>query len=393
MRLAAHARRSSPALACSGRARVGPGDRRRGQIHAGAVAAREGRRCARRWVGAGPAGGVVRPSGRSRVAAARGHVGACAALVRADERVGHSVAEQTAQERRGAAAGAAGEDRGARAARAPSLRAAARRDALRAREDLIPSRYRDHAYQEIPLPLPGERATISCPHSYPLFYEPLGLGEGHRFLEVGVGSGYGTALAREVVGPEGLVVAIDLDATTLAFARKNLERAGYTDVVLVHGDGGLGYAEHAAYDRICVTAACPDVPPPLIDQLAARSRLIAPVTEGERQLLTLLEKTRTAFGARSSPTCCTCRCGDATASEAIRTPEPAIEAAASSTRGGNAGHARFAAAGKSSGRPDGEPSAPASPTRPGASRLAPHTLEDRPERAPAGLGDDDRFRR
>jgi SAM-dependent methyltransferase len=89
-----------------------------------------------------------------------------------------------------------------------------------AREDFIPSRHRDHAYEEIPLPLPGERATISCPHSYPLFYEPLGLGEGHRFLEVGVGSAYRTALAREVVGPEGLVVAIDLDAATLAFARE-----------------------------------------------------------------------------------------------------------------------------------------------------------------------------
>jgi protein-L-isoaspartate(D-aspartate) O-methyltransferase len=160
-----------------------------------------------------------------------------------------------------------------------------------AREDFIPSRYRDHAYEEIPLPLPGERATISCPHSYPLFYEPLGLGEGHRFLEVGVGSGYGTSLAREVVGPEGLVVAIDIDATTLAFARENLERAGYTDVVLVHGDGGLGYPEYAPYDRICVTAACPDVPPPLIDQLAARGRLIAPVLEGTYQRLTLIDKT------------------------------------------------------------------------------------------------------
>ena len=105
------------------------------------------------------------------------------------------------------------------------------------REEFIPSRYRDHAYEEIPLPLPGERATISCPHSYPLFYEPLALGEGHRFLEVGVGSGYGTSLAREVVGSEGLVVAIDIDATTLDFARENLNRAGYTDVVLVHGDG------------------------------------------------------------------------------------------------------------------------------------------------------------
>jgi protein-L-isoaspartate(D-aspartate) O-methyltransferase len=159
------------------------------------------------------------------------------------------------------------------------------------REDFIPSPYRDHAYEEVPLPLPGESATISCPHSYPLFYEPLGLEEGHRFLEVGVGSGYGTSLAREVVGGEGLVVAVDIDAATLAFARENLQRAGYTDVVLVHGDGGLGYPEHAPYDRICVTAACPDVPPPLIEQLAARGRLIAPVLDGRRQRLTLLENT------------------------------------------------------------------------------------------------------
>jgi protein-L-isoaspartate(D-aspartate) O-methyltransferase len=158
------------------------------------------------------------------------------------------------------------------------------------REDFIPSRYRDHAYEEIPLPLPGERATISCPHSYPLFYEPLHLAEGDRFLEVGVGSGYGTALAREVVGRAGLVVSIEIDALTLAFARENLERAGCIDVVLVHGDGGLGDPEHAPYDRICVTAACPDVPPPLIKQLAVRGRLIVPVIEGSRQRLTLVEK-------------------------------------------------------------------------------------------------------
>jgi protein-L-isoaspartate(D-aspartate) O-methyltransferase len=159
------------------------------------------------------------------------------------------------------------------------------------REDFIPAPYRDHAYEEVPLPLPGERATISCPHSYPLFYEPLALQEGHRFLEVGVGSGYGTSLAREVVGSEGLVVAIEIDAATLAFARKNLDRASYTDIVLIHGDGGLGHAERAPYDRICVTAACPGVPSPLIEQLATPGRLIAPVVEGVRQRLTLIEKT------------------------------------------------------------------------------------------------------
>ena len=77
----------------------------------------------------------------------------------------------------------------------------------------------------------------------------------------------------------------------LAFACESLERAGYSDVVLIHGDGGLGDPEHAPYDRICVTAACPDVPAPLIEHLATPGRLIAPVLEGRRQRLTLLEKT------------------------------------------------------------------------------------------------------
>lgn len=177
--------------------------------------------------------------------------------------------------------------------RAGLLRSAGLRRAMSTvrREDFIPAPYRDHAYEEVPLPLPGERATISCPHSYPLFYEPLGLDHGHRFLEVGVGSGYGTALAREVVGPEGLAVAVEIDTATLAFARENLRQAGYDDVVLVHGDGGLGCPEHAPYDRICVTAACLEVPPPLVQQLAATGRLIAPVFEGRRQRLTLLDKT------------------------------------------------------------------------------------------------------
>ena len=158
------------------------------------------------------------------------------------------------------------------------------------REDFIPPRYRDYAYQEVPLPLPGARATISCPHSYPLFYEPLGLDAGHRFMEIGLGSGYGAAVAREVVGPTGLVVSIEIDPVTYAFGKANLERAGYTDVLVVLGDGGLGYSECAPYDRICITAACGEVPAPLLEQLRVGGKLIAPIEEQGLQNLTLLEK-------------------------------------------------------------------------------------------------------
>ncbi len=158
------------------------------------------------------------------------------------------------------------------------------------REDFIPQGYRDYAYEEVPLPLPGENATISCPHSYPLFYEPLGLANGHRFLEIGLGSGYGTAIAREVVGAEGLVVAMEIDKQTFKFAKKNLARAGYTDLVLVHEDGGLGYPALSSYDRIAVTAACPKIPAPLIEQLCEGGKVIAPVIKGDTQELVLIEK-------------------------------------------------------------------------------------------------------
>lgn len=158
------------------------------------------------------------------------------------------------------------------------------------REDFIPRDYRDYAYLEVPLPLPGENATISCPHSYPLFYEPLGVDKGHKFLEVGLGSGYGAAIAREIVGPDGLVVAVEIDRLTFDFAKRNLANANYTDIVLVREDEGLGYQELAPYDRISVTAACMEIPPPLIAQLNVGGRLIAPVLVNGIQELVLLEK-------------------------------------------------------------------------------------------------------
>jgi protein-L-isoaspartate(D-aspartate) O-methyltransferase len=140
------------------------------------------------------------------------------------------------------------------------------------------------------LPLPRTAASISCPHSYPLFYEPLGLGLGHRFLEIGTGSGYGAAVAREVVGDSGQVTSIEIDPLTYAFARQNLERAGYADIVLVLGDGGLGYAPRAPYDRIAVTAACAEIPPPLVAQLTLGGQIIAPLVEDGLQKLTIITK-------------------------------------------------------------------------------------------------------
>lgn len=158
------------------------------------------------------------------------------------------------------------------------------------REEFIPEMYRDYAYLEVPLPLPGCDATISCPHSYPLFYEALGLKAGDRFLEVGAGSGYGAALAREIVGMKGKVITVEINKETYEFASSNLRKLGYEDILIFHGDGSLGYNREAPYDKICVTAACPKIPEPLIAQLKELGKLVTPVGNRYSQDLILLEK-------------------------------------------------------------------------------------------------------
>ncbi len=161
------------------------------------------------------------------------------------------------------------------------------------REDFVPEMYKDYTYLEVPLPLPGSNATISCPHSYPLFYEALKLGEGDKFLEVGAGSGYGAALAKEIVGNSGKVVTIEIDRETYKFAKRNAERSGYREGLLVLGDGSLGYAGEAPYEKICITASCPKIPDSLLGQLKAGGKLITPIGRPELvQDLVLLEKRR-----------------------------------------------------------------------------------------------------
>lgn len=166
------------------------------------------------------------------------------------------------------------------------------------REEFVPEEYKDYAYYgttfdlEVPLPIPGKEATISCPHSYPLFYEALELKEKEKFLEIGAGSGYGAALAREIVGSKGKVVSIEIDEETYKFARQNLEEFGYNDILLILGDGSLGYEKEAPYDKIAVTAACPEIPSPLIEQLKSGGKLISAVVSSyfEDQDLILFEK-------------------------------------------------------------------------------------------------------
>ena len=162
------------------------------------------------------------------------------------------------------------------------------------REAFMESSYASYAYVDKPFPIPGDGGqTISAPYMYPIFYEPLSLKEGDRVLEIGAGSGYGAALARELVGESGLVVSVEINEVTYRFAQTNLDRTGYRDIILVLGDGSLGYVDEAPYDAICVTAACPKVPEPLVEQLGSPGKLMAPVGSSYSlfgQDLVLMEK-------------------------------------------------------------------------------------------------------
>ena len=159
------------------------------------------------------------------------------------------------------------------------------------RELFMDERYKKYAYVDQPFPIPPYVAqTISAPSTYAIIYEALQLREGDKFLEIGAGSGYGAALAREIVGKKGLVVTIEIVKETYEFAKRNLERAGYKDVIVINADGKLGYPKLAPYNKVCVTAASMKIPPALIEQLADKGRLVIPLGPEWIQKLVLVKK-------------------------------------------------------------------------------------------------------
>jgi len=158
------------------------------------------------------------------------------------------------------------------------------------REEFVPSHLREYAYEDTPLPI-GYGQTISAPHMVALMCEEAQLAPGMRVLEVGTGSGYHAAVIAEIVGPKGAVYTIERLAELAAFARKNLARTGYLDkITLIIGDGSMGYPPAAPYDRIIVTAAAPQVPPPLINQLATEGIIVIPIGDRFNQTLYVVRK-------------------------------------------------------------------------------------------------------
>lgn len=161
------------------------------------------------------------------------------------------------------------------------------------REAFVPRHLARRAYADEPLPI-GEGQTISQPYIVATMTESLRLRGDDRVLEIGTGSGYGAAVLAEIAAQ---VYTVERLARLAESARRRLAQLRYTNVHVRHGDGSLGWPEHAPYDAIVVTAGGPEVPPSLLKQLAVDGRLVMPVGPSPlgQQLVRVVRTSETAW--------------------------------------------------------------------------------------------------
>jgi protein-L-isoaspartate(D-aspartate) O-methyltransferase len=161
------------------------------------------------------------------------------------------------------------------------------------REAFVLKRHRKHAYSDGPLPIP-EGQTISQPYVVALMIAMLKLQPGDRALEIGTGSGYAAGVLSRLAAE---VYSVERIAALVEFAQKNLVAAGIKNVFVRHGDGTLGWPDHAPYEAIVVSAGGPDIPRALKEQLALGGRLVIPIGSEQRaqQLVRLTRQSDKKF--------------------------------------------------------------------------------------------------
>lgn len=160
----------------------------------------------------------------------------------------------------------------------------------------VPEAVRHRAYEDAALPI-GNGQTISQPFTQARYLEALRLRGRERVLEIGTGSGYQTALLGALAST---VFSVERVRGLALAAQRALREAAVENASVLHGDGTLGWSAYAPYDAILVAAGGPEVPPPLIEQLAAGGRLLIPLGasgggEGP-QVLTLVERAVAGVG-------------------------------------------------------------------------------------------------
>jgi protein-L-isoaspartate(D-aspartate) O-methyltransferase len=157
------------------------------------------------------------------------------------------------------------------------------------RHEFIPVELQPYAYLNRPLPI-GYDKTVSQPFIVALMTDLLDLQADDVVLEIGTGAGYQAAILAELAKR---VYSVDIIEELALGANRRLKRLGYENVQIKVMNGYYGWAEHAPYDKIMVTAATELIPPPLLAQLKPGGRLVVPTGIPEKQALTLVEKSAT----------------------------------------------------------------------------------------------------
>src|SRR6059036_1177233 len=154
------------------------------------------------------------------------------------------------------------------------------------REWFLPPHLASEAYEDAPLPI-GSGQTISQPLIVALMTEALAPRRRDRVLEIGTGSGYQTAILARLAAR---VYSIERFQQLAYQAARRLMQLAISNASLYVGDGSLGWAAAAPYDRILVTAAAPEVPQQLVDQLVTWGILVIPVGGHQRQELLVVHR-------------------------------------------------------------------------------------------------------
>ena len=162
------------------------------------------------------------------------------------------------------------------------------------RHRFVPESVRHRAYDDTALPI-GSGQTISQPYVQARYLELIGLTGREKVLEIGTGSGYQTALLALLAS---MVFSVERVPHLAQSARTALANSGIRNVTVLVGDGTLGWRPFAPFDAILVSAASPEIPGPLVEQLALGGRMVIPLGDRASQTLTLVE--RNGDGVRTS---------------------------------------------------------------------------------------------